>query len=800
MHSQIKQMLESFLDKPAFSQSQLIKILLKHSEAISMSDREKFFDALLFYYQNHNSGFDDDNQNLDEKPKFLPERNPVKKDYRIKSIRASNFRGIPSQSDGVPYGIDFCIDDEPRSTILLGSNGSCKTSLFSGMEMIYTQKISEKILRTNNSLTEQDFKKYYERVPKVQEPQFDICSMDETITMNKPLTHENDENENRLDNYFISENDLITIGKLDFQDNKNGPNSFTSFIARSLGFSKIVEFYEFIMTVNKYKRLKESNEHGRLQNQEDALEDDLNKLQADIDKKNELLKSLEISNDQTLTNHSELTNKIKSFQTNRVPFFIDKEEVSSAQNRFRDLYIEFSNRDQIIIQKEMLDFLSLGMELLITSENCPFCGDSKKKKSEIIDDVTKYMNEIRDQSKLIEGLEVARKEIVDFWKKLDRAVSDLINMLKAEIDAIYEHENLFNLYDFEKSLIESISRELLTTEYWGQIKEIINAKFVYDKDSQIFRILSSEKEIIILRLIEKISDFITIRTEFFNTILSGMSGGEIIQQNIRIENEIGFLIKQHEKTKNDLKEKKIEKELARVKKENIKEIKNEIQGLEREMSKYIQVIVDEPFKKIEPIVLDVMSDYLSTPYSKVELKIEKQLGKRGKGEEQIEFFYFESYLKIKAEQDNHKVSPDKYFNSFRYKLFCLMLKIAITISYRVQNMQNYPLIVDDIFSSSDYENRNNFARFVKKVIELFEKYSKDLPLQLIIFTHDSLIFRSAMDAIYRMGSPYISNTKFGKLFVPEDRDKEVSIDSDKNQFWNLVRFINETSPVKAGAR
>ncbi|GAB1441276.1 hypothetical protein MASR2M39_01100 [Ignavibacteriales bacterium] len=534
--------------------------------------------------------------------------------------------------------------------------------------------------------------------------------------------------------------------------------------------------------------------------QEEELEDTLNKLQADITSKNIDLKSLIENNDQTLINQNGFSNQIKALKMTNVPFSIEKAELSSSRNRFRDVYREFSSLDQITTQQELLEFLSLGLKLLDEDENCPFCGDSKKENSEIRESVKKKINKIMNQHKLYNRLEDARNELVDFWKKLNSALIELTKMLENEMNIIFGQEKFIDLFEREKSLKEMIFRELLTTEYWERIKGIINRVSISNQDVQTHLILSEEQEIVIVKLIGEISIFKMERSEFFDTELSRISGGNTLLQKASIEREIEFLTEQLEKTQNDLLRKKNDKEGARIKRDKIKEIKNNLQRLEHEMSQYLEQIVDKPFKKIEPIVLEVMNDYLSTPYADVELKIEKKQGIKGKGEEQLEYFYFKTYLNIKTKDGNLKLSPDKYFNSFRYKLFCLMLKIAITISYRAQNKQNFPLIVDDIFSSSDYENRNNFSSFVKQIFELFEKYSKDLPLQLIIFTHDSLIFRSSMDAIYRMGQPYISTTKFAKLFAPEDRDSAPSIDNSNNRFWNLVRFVNEIFVTKAGSR
>lgn len=109
-------------------------------EKINFSPKKILLMVFISTYQRKDNIQVDIDFNFDQNKASSPGENPAEHDYRIKSIQTSNFRGIPDQIDGVPFGIDFCIEDVPRSTIILGTNGSGKTSIFSGMEMIYTQK------------------------------------------------------------------------------------------------------------------------------------------------------------------------------------------------------------------------------------------------------------------------------------------------------------------------------------------------------------------------------------------------------------------------------------------------------------------------------------------------------------------------------------------------------------------------------------------------------------------------------------------------------------------------------------
>jgi len=69
-----------------------------------------------------------------------------------------------------------------------------------------------------------------------------------------------------------------------------------------------------------------------------------------------------------------------------------------------------------------------------------------------------------------------------------------------------------------------------------------------------------------------------------------------------------------------------------------------------------------------------------------------------------------------------------------------MIGISIAVASRKKSGINMPLILDDIFYASDFENRNSLEGFLIHLFDSFEKYTPNLPLQLIMFTHDEMIF------------------------------------------------------------
>jgi len=110
---------------------------------------------------------------------------------------------------------------------------------------------------------------------------------------------------------------------------------------------------------------------------------------------------------------------------------------------------------------------------------------------------------------------------------------------------------------------------------------------------------------------------------------------------------------------------------------------------------------------------------------------------------------------------------------------------------------NLPLVMDDLFFASDFISKNSFSIFLQKIIGLFYKYTPEMPLQFILFTHDDLIFRSALDAIDDYSIVAISDlhdenkmslsdkTFITRMFDIKDKDSPV-ISNEGTKYWELL--------------
>lgn len=148
------------------------------------------------------------------------------------------------------------------------------------------------------------------------------------------------------------------------------------------------------------------------------------------------------------------------------------------------------------------------------------------------------------------------------------------------------------------------------------------------------------------------------------------------------------------------------------------------------------------------------------------------------------------------------ISPSRYYNTFRYKLFCMMLRIAIAFTIMKREKIFFPLIWDDIFYSSDYRNKAQVLFFMQKIVSAFEcifPNQKDM-LQIICFTHDELIMKAFIEAAKTHGrddateneqtNTSLENAIFGRLFsyveITREDEKETE---NKKKYDNLYTII-----------
>lgn len=140
-------------------------------------------------------------------------------------------------------------------------------------------------------------------------------------------------------------------------------------------------------------------------------------------------------------------------------------------------------------------------------------------------------------------------------------------------------------------------------------------------------------------------------------------------------------------------------------------------------------------------------------------------------------------LKLQNSEGEADVSPRTYFNTFRFKLYALSLQLSLAFAYMKENNVLLPIVIDDVFSASDFENSLKIEQFVYNVYKVYEKMlGFKQPLQLILLTHDEMIQNSFRRGCKLISHPYIC----GRLY-PYWKYKDLQPYSRNNMgFHNLL--------------
>lgn len=128
--------------------------------------------------------------------------------------------------------------------------------------------------------------------------------------------------------------------------------------------------------------------------------------------------------------------------------------------------------------------------------------------------------------------------------------------------------------------------------------------------------------------------------------------------------------------------------------------------------------------------------------------------------------------------------PQQYLNTFRFKLFSVALKVSLSLyAQRLYNV-NFPIVIDDVFDSSDFINKEKINGFICHIFNGYNNLSlhyninnktntKENQLQLIFFTQDAVIAKSVYDAIkYEMCYP-AKISRIYKYLEASDKDEEI---------------------------
>ncbi len=791
--------------------NKIAKILAYYFPTLNLVDKKALFESLFYYYQISDSSeinFDKIIQEVETENEL---ENLKGKDFRIKSMEASDLRGIPEKDkNGISFGIDFFENGIINNAIILANNGMGKSSIFAGLEMIFAQEIGEKQLRTTNpdNLKKSDYDNYLKRFPDGIKPMCSIETNEGVFNLNNVVfTNERTRKLLNPSNHFISDYDIYHYGQKEYDGDSENKNSFHSLIAYSLGLNEFVSLQSLLKEVSNYRRNTESTALNKLNTQNSDAIRNIKNFEAEIQSKNiglnELKEKPDINKAGDNKLQNERTKKLKELLNKSISYNIDKSEYLEALDNFRKIYND-SLSTSIIEKKAMeKDFLSAGIELIHEFDNCPFCQNSNKTLEEIQKDVEVRLKKLKESQKIGEELNQhflnLANLIVDFYQN----TSIIYNEISKERSEVLSFKELENLSKIEEQQYLYLS-PLLNDEKLIEHLMVLNKKTYPNQEDykSLFDIINHSFTVNNPEIIEKLKAFVEERKRILEKAIEGINNDSL---DVTIEKQIGILEEDIKRIKEQIEasQKQIEVLKPQIEKAEkdvllVTRIKKEVIEFVEPINVEINKLVNEAFIPIQDIVETILNDYLID--ENIKLRIDrKEIKKIVDGEEIFNSNILAIIEFVDRETGEIKtITPDLYFNTFRYKLFCLMVSLSLALATRKKYKVNLPLVMDDLFFASDFISKNSFAEFLQKVIKQFYEHTPELPFQFILFTHDDLIFRSALDAIESFNieienqycaenkKQLIEKTMIGRFFDPKDKDELPTKNSDDKEYWNLL--------------
>lgn len=690
------------------------KVITFYYPRLDLKDKSTFFDSLMSLLTVSDKQ-DFDFSKLKEDIKVNQSIvNPdifKNKDYRIKKIEISNLRGIPSikESENIPYGINLIEDEICHNAIVLANNGTGKSSLFAGLEMIYANEIGEKRLRTKKeNINEMEFFDYLKRFPQNGKPICKVETYDGDYSLeNKIFPKEYIEVFNPI-SHFITEFDIIDKGRIDYETSDQKLDySFHNIIAKALGLNEFLDLLAITEQIPTYSRRKELNQQNKLSAEIKANEETIkNRLaliqskQIELDelKKGEELKPNSIN---TIELINELKKTIEETSAKNLDSSKLKNDIEEFQKAYQE-YISISGIQDINIEK---GFLEQGLSLSENKDDCPFCQDSKKTIEEIKGSVKLRIDNLKKYEETERKIKLA-------YRNLSNNLFDSLNSLKNLSEILFNQRSILskqtsldNLINKEGELMMLLTPHLLDDELFDHLKQLSDKQFPTDNEfSKLSIFLIDNKELIcgfIPSKIDEINIFIKERAEQIQKVIETLNASSDLTINEKIkalekeikENKASIPI--IEKAIKDL---ELQLKSADVQVQNFKRIKEEIKFFNLKLIEEKDRIVTSYFKSIKEVVEEIMNDFIDDKESiNLALSLEK-IERNIDGE----IFQTEVIMAKIVQKNGETTTPDIYFNTFRYKVFCLMISLSIALSTRMRYKVNLPLVMDDLFFASDF--------------------------------------------------------------------------------------------------
>lgn len=794
--------LKEIANEPAL-QNNIVSLIFALNPNINIADRTKYFDNISSFYNQYknsvrvhfdNNSFENDNE-LNQW---------YNRDLRIKQVKLKSVRGYPDTIN--PFGINFCNDqNEPLSHIILGGNGTGKSSLYSAIEYCYCQRIGEAELRIPSNYECSDNDKWFVDYLKNFNNDFnksfcEVTTNTENLTFSiKELNNIPESVRKKInpDTHFISDFDIYSKGQLKYNIDEPGDSekdTFHSTIAESLGLSELIEFEKNLKAFIYYSRRTETNRLSALKKDNEATLINIESTKKSIIEKRANIESLEknqkeIPEEQNIKNTLSAVNQLK--QT-FVSFNFDYSSLVDSADKYLRTYNQYNSLNVKSGSIDELQFLNYGLELLRNSDNCPLCKNSNDTPQTIINNVQGRVNQINELNTITKELNQSFNVTIELLHNLFNQLIAFRGKINSEIDFIKDKVDFSDLLAYENKFF-IYSSDYYGGDFFNIGKELeSNQNFLKDKFSFLHQFILDYLETIktdFKSFVKNIKTFIEKRESTISNIESHFvkrfQEKSIVEQIIRYKQEVSDAEKSLKDSEIKISSNNKEIEKIQYQVAFYEAIKQETTEYQKIYNIKLTKEVDTAFAPIRLVVEEILEYYFKEIDKRdVSIEIKKVADKFDEETGEVLSEIITAYA-VPNDKSQSPLPVKKYLNTFHYRLFSTMVGIGVAIASRINTGINLPLVLDDIFYASDFENRATIEKFVKELFEIFNNYTPDKKLQLIFFTHDELLFESIIKTCIENN---IQNVQFNKLY-------KFSEAQNVNDYSNLIFKLPHNIPI-----
>ena len=774
-----KQFLRQLTNQPELNDN-VIAYVFGNNPNLDISQKNEFFDKVKFYYTKYKEKKPEINEEI-EGENNIDEW--LGKDLRIKNIRLKSVRGFPDTN--IPFGINFTNDNQPQSMVVLGGNASGKSSIYDALEYMYCNEIGEAKLRDITdyksflSHFNNGFAKSFCTI-ETKDSHFDI--------QNGPIIPEDVRRRINPNTHFISDFDIYENGKLDYENNTS--KSFHQLIAKSIGLEELLDFHKNLKAFILYRRSTESRKINsakkNIKTQKEIIETTYNAIRekANILEKLENQKKLLVPQE----DFSRLLNILNKLKEQNLSVSFMSNDIKSLINEYIKEYNTFLVKEVKNYEVREIQFLDLGLEILPKYDNCPFCLNSNSNTQEIENTVKERIAKINELRESEQKLKKISNDIIDKINNIFSQLKFLKTVISNEISESKEFVEFNNFIQVQITFEKYIS-DILDNELFSEISNLSeNPNYLKDKNKYLYNLFSKNQNFISkFNNIElQINEYVEKRNNVILSIEKKFQDKNVTkpisEQIIEIKKEIKDYKEQIE-----VANKEIEKETLVIKEnEDIQrlfsEIKEETKEYEKVVKNKLNEIVRSVFLPIKTVVEGVLEEFFNIDNRDLDIIISTETDEIDEETGEV----LSEIITAKVKPKTKNIPPQSVgvvLNTFHYRIFSTMVGIAIAIASRINTKINLPLVLDDIFYASDFENRATIETFLKALFKIFSTYTPDMPLQLIFFTHDQFIFESAMKVLSELEE---DNVAFAKLYPHTNAIVEQNY---KNLIYKFPNYI-----------